>query len=110
MARKPKPKEERRWYDTVRWRKVSRRFLAANPLCVLCERIGRDTPATVVDHVEKHQGDYDKFWSEDNWQGLCAPCHSAAKKMQEHYGYSQAAGVSGLPIDELHPWNRRSVG
>jgi 5-methylcytosine-specific restriction endonuclease McrA len=110
MALNSKPKQERRWYDTTRWRKASRRFLDANPLCVLCARIGRDTAATVVDHIELHRNDYEKFWSEDNWQGVCASCHSAAKRMQETHGYSQAADINGLPIDEQHPWNRGSIG
>lgn len=95
----------RRWYDTPRWRKARKAFLARNPLCVLCARMGRDVPATVVDHIKPHKGDYDRFWNQDNWQALCASCHSGVKRMEELHGYSQACGVDGLPVDRRHPWN-----
>ena len=58
-----------------RWRKVSKLFLAAHPLCVECQRQGKLTPATVVDHIVPHRGDPQRFWDENNWQGLCKPCH-----------------------------------
>lgn len=97
---------ERRLYDSVRWRKARKRFLAEHPLCVMCERSGLDTPATVVDHKKEHKGDLVLFWDEDNWQGICPPCHSRIKQIQESRGYSQAAGVDGTPLDPGHPWNR----
>lgn len=50
-------------------------FLRRNPLCVECEKQGRLVPATVVDHVIPHKGDYEKFWNESNWQALCKSCH-----------------------------------
>jgi 5-methylcytosine-specific restriction protein A len=33
------------------------------------------TPATAVDHIQPHRGDYELFWDSDNWQPLCATCH-----------------------------------
>ena len=47
------------------------------PLCAECERQGRVTAATVVDHIVPHKGDKAMFWGSGNWQGLCAPCHNA---------------------------------
>jgi 5-methylcytosine-specific restriction protein A len=66
----------RRGY-TTRWRKASKRFLSRpeNRLCVECKRRGRAVLATVVDHRRPHRGDWELFWDEDNWQGLCKPCH-----------------------------------
>lgn len=96
---------EKRWYDSVRWRKARSAFLAAHPLCALCARMGRDTAASVVDHIEPHGGDPALFWSPDNWQSLCPSCHSGTKRIADTKGYSQAAGVDGLPLDFRHPWN-----
>lgn len=98
--------KEKRLYDSVRWRKARLRFLTANPLCVYCEQQGNDAPATVVDHIKEHHGDHDLFWDEENWQPLCASCHSGRKRRQDRHGYSQAAGLDGTPIDPGHPWNR----
>jgi len=47
------------------------------------------------------------FWDESNWQPLCASCHSGIKRIQDHNGFSQAAGIDGQPIDPGHPWNIR---
>jgi len=98
---------EKRWYDSVRWRKARIWFLNLNPLCAICLKMGRTTPATIVDHKEPHKGDYNKFWDSDNWQSLCASCHSSVKQQQESSGYSSACGVDGQPIDNNHPWNKK---
>ena len=37
---------------TYQWRKVSKEFLKQHPLCVHCEREGRLTSATEVDHIK----------------------------------------------------------
>ena len=96
-----------RLYDNQRWRKVRRMHLAEHPMCVMCERQGRVTAATVVDHIVPHEGNADLFWDMSNWQSLCYACHNSIKKQQELYGYSQAAGTDGLPLDANHPWNTR---
>ena len=58
-----------RGYDS-RWRKARERYLKAYPLCVLCEREGKLTPANVVDHIKPHKGNKELFWDESNWQSL----------------------------------------
>ena len=58
-----------------RWRKASKAYLHAHPLCVECERNGRYTVATVVDHIIPHRGDPELFWNTSNWQPLCKRCH-----------------------------------
>nr|WP_274517359.1 HNH endonuclease signature motif containing protein [Chromobacterium haemolyticum] len=49
----------------------------------MCQARGMVEPATVVDHIEPHQGDQAKFWDKTNWQALCTPCHSSEKQRQE---------------------------
>ena len=64
-----------RGYD-ARWKFARDAFLRRNPLCAACERKGRVTPATEVDHIEPHRGDALVFWDASNLQALCKPCHS----------------------------------
>jgi 5-methylcytosine-specific restriction protein A len=86
-----------RGYDS-RWDKARKTYLAHNPLCVMCKREGRVTPATVVDHIKPHKGDKALFWdSENNWQSLCAPHHNRDKQREER-GRFQAVGEDGWPI------------
>ena len=58
-----------------RWQKRRKLYLKANPLCAECNRHGRLTAATVVDHIKPHRGDDRLMWDEDNWQALCKKCH-----------------------------------
>ena len=58
-----------------RWNRARAVFLSEHPLCRECERQGVLTPATVVDHIQPHRGDYALFWDQENWQPLCATCH-----------------------------------
>ena len=95
-----------RLYDKRRWRRESRAYLQRNPLCRMCEAVGRTTLATVVDHKVPHKGDPELFWdAENNWQGLCATDHSAAKQEQEKSGTIRGCDVHGRPLDPAHPWN-----
>lgn len=71
------------------WRKVRAMHLMEHPLCVFCEREGRVTLATVVDHIEPHHGDPNLFWDSDNHQSLCAHCHDSVKKKIENKGLAQ---------------------
>ena len=89
----------KRLYDDRRWRKARAAYLAANQLCVFCTEQGRDTLANTVDHIEPHKGDYDLFWdSENNWQSLCAPCHSSTKKRFEMSGKVIGCDADGNPL------------
>jgi len=96
--------KQKRLYDSVRWRKVAKRHLDGDPLCVTCSKAGRVTPATCVDHIIPHKGDPVLFWDENNFQSLCGSCHSGTKRVAEHHGYSQACDVNGFPLDVKHPF------
>lgn len=69
-----------------RWQKARERFLRKHPLCAYCEREGRLTAATIVDHIIPHRGDQQLFWDESNWQALCKFCHDSVKAREEGRG------------------------
>lgn len=66
-----------------RWQKARLTFLREHPLCAMCQRRGKVTPSTVVDHIVPHRGDQAKFWDTSNWQALCKPCHDRDKQRIE---------------------------
>ena len=69
-----RPSAGERGYDS-RWRKRSKLFLKAHPLCEECLEQNKLTPATVVDHIVPHRGDPVLMWDESNWRVLCKRCH-----------------------------------
>lgn len=70
----------KRGYNSA-WNTARKGYLIQNPICVMCGR-----PATEVDHIIPHKGDYKLFWDVTNWQSLCHECHS-----QKTYSEVQAA-------------------
>jgi 5-methylcytosine-specific restriction enzyme A len=66
-----------KWYSSSAWVRARKSFLACNPLCVSCEKLGATTIATVVDHVVPHKGCAIMFWDSSNWQSMCKRCHDA---------------------------------
>ncbi|EPM81459.1 HNH endonuclease [Pseudomonas syringae] len=75
------------WPDGVecayKWQQARLVHLNAHPICVYCERLGRVTEATVVDHSTPHRGDMKLFWDRSLWVSLCASCHSSVKQAEE---------------------------
>ena len=86
---------------------MSKRQLDKDPLCKMCgDEKPPYTPATVADHIIPHHDDPELFFNGE-LQSLCASCHNSRKKMIERHGYSQAAGIDGMPLDKSHPWNKK---
>ena len=82
-----------------RWRRYRLAQLQANPLCAMCERLGRLTPATVVDHIRRHRGHADPlFWDRENFQSLCKSCHDAVKQALDRTGRARGFDARGLPL------------
>jgi 5-methylcytosine-specific restriction endonuclease McrA len=67
----------------VRWQKARQTFLARSPLCLGCEAVGRVEPAIIVDHVVPHDGDTNRFWDTERWQGCCKWHHDVVKQRLE---------------------------
>lgn len=88
----------------VAWRKLRALVLSEQPFCSRCERVGRMTPATDVDHVDGDPTNNTRA----NLMGLCHECHS--QKTQADMGKRVAYGCDdrGMPLDPDHPWNQKS--
>ena len=67
------------------WRKASKAFLQAHPLCVKCREEGKFVKATVVDHIIPHRGDPGLFWDRSNWQPLCKKHHDQKTMTTDRY-------------------------
>lgn len=79
-------KERSKLYDTQRWRDYRIHFLQVSPLCRYCKQKGRDTAATIVDHIiPVRVDDSINFFDSENHQPLCESCHNR-KSAQERYG------------------------
>lgn len=91
---------------SYRWQRARIGWLRKHPLCAECERHGRITQAAVVDHIQVHHGDNDRFWDRNNWQSLCKHCHDAHKQRFEKSGRVLGCTEDGQPIDPTHLWNQ----
>ena len=60
------------FYHSAEWKKVRDLQLMQHPICQECERLGRVTPATVVDHINEGGDRLDQR----NLQSLCETCHN----------------------------------
>ena len=64
------------WYSLSVWTDDLRPGqLLREPWCRECAKRGIRTRATVVDHVEPHQGDWIRFTDRGNLQSLCKHHH-----------------------------------
>ena len=66
------------FYNSRRWRSISKTFRKRNPLCAQCKRDGTITPATVCDHI-KPISQYGMGVATDikNLQSLCTKCQNS---------------------------------
>ena len=63
-------------YSTNAWKDLRTAQLLREPFCRACAQRGIRTPATDVDHIQDHKGDWARFTDPDNLQSLCHRCHS----------------------------------
>ena len=88
--------------DYRRWRRLRKMLLSEEPLCRMCQGLGKATLATVVDHIiSRRDGGTD---DRGNLQPLCAPCHNGPKASFERTGKLRGCDVNGVPLDPGHPW------
>jgi len=66
-----------RWmYQTGDWKRLRAAQLLRQPFCRVCAGRGLRVPATDVDHIRDHKGDWALFTDPDNLESLCHSCHS----------------------------------
>ena len=75
------PNSNKRYGRT--WMQIRTAFLSANPLCVMCNREGRLTPAALAHHKVKLADGGSNDW--ENLQALCSSCHSALHSRNGDY-------------------------
>jgi 5-methylcytosine-specific restriction protein A len=76
---------------------IRKRHFEQFPLCVECQRLGRITLATELDHIKALcNGGTD---TEDNRQGLCAECHDAKTARDMGHRPRLAISLDGWPIN-----------
>lgn len=68
--------EAKRFYASVRWRRVRASKLRADPLCEVC--LGADviTPAEQVHHRRERRTHPELAFDADNLESVCIPCHN----------------------------------
>lgn len=93
------------WYAKARWLRRRNAQLREHPLCAMCAQRGVVTPATIVDHIAPHNGNWTAFVT-GALQSLCKTCHDGPKQVEQHRGYLDDIGADGWPIDPRHPSNR----
>jgi hypothetical protein len=101
-ARRPLPWQQppRAWYQLERWRRIRRAHLRAEPLCRMCLANNRVVPATIVDHIEPHNGNWNKFLTSPR-QSLCEHCHNSDKRFVDLNGHAKVIfGSDGWPIEQ----------
>ena len=57
------------------WQKIRAAYLAAHPLCEVCQQTGKLTPAVLVHHRIPLTDGGTHAWA--NLQAMCQQCHSA---------------------------------
>ena len=94
-------------YSRKAWKQLRLDHLAKEPLCVYCQREGKITPATVVDHIKAHKGDLNLFYDPNNLQSLCKVHHDSSKQKAGTKNVNEiGCDINGFPLDPEHPFNR----
>lgn len=84
------------------WETYRKKFLHVNPQCYCCTE-----PATVVDHLQPHKGDFTLFWKVDNYVPLCVSHHNTVTNM-----FDRRATRGTMPLQKME-WmagNRTMAG
>ncbi|MGU5666143.1 HNH endonuclease [Aeromonas hydrophila] len=64
------------FYNDMKWRGISERFLKKHPMCEHCKAKGRYYAAEVTDHIIELEDNWDLRYTKSNFQALCRPCHN----------------------------------
>ncbi|MBK8123934.1 MAG: HNH endonuclease [Dokdonella sp.] len=95
--------ESNRFYKTAAWQRVRVAILSRRPLCVECERLGRVTAATLVDHIIPYRERPDLGLDQSNLRPLCHFCHGRIGQRVTATDHRRPEGEGGAP--NFHPHN-----
>jgi hypothetical protein len=96
----------RAWYNLPIWQAIRRQQLEREPLCERHKRRGQAVVATVVHHVNRHNGVWELFIS-GPFESSCEACHNGEIQQEEIAGHSREIGVDGWPVDPRHRANQK---
>jgi 5-methylcytosine-specific restriction protein A len=88
----------RAWYGLPIWKQIRKQQLHAKPLCERCEAKGRVTAATVVNHVDRHRGNWQRFIT-GPFESLCKSCHDRDAQAEERGTPFKDPGPDGWPAE-----------
>lgn len=103
-AKRRAEKQSRAWYKSPAWKIRKRDQKAAQPLCELCLKEGRDRLMAIVDHHPPHNEDWNQFFH-GPVRSLCKPHHDGQAQADEARGFSVSVGEDGWPTDDQNPFN-----
>ena len=92
-----------RFYDGKLWRKFRLERLLKEPMCRQCKKEGRDTPATVCDHIIELKAAPHLRLDPSNIQPLCSKCHNAKTWAENHHL------KSGVMKPYVPRWKRQNL-
>lgn len=72
----------RRWYGLAIWKRIRAQQLALQPYCERHLRRSVVVLASIVNHVDRHNGDWDRFIS-GPFESLCKTCHDSDVQREE---------------------------
>jgi 5-methylcytosine-specific restriction enzyme A len=64
-----------KFYASMRWQRL-RSYILSSGICCRCERMGKTTAGTEVNHIISLDEDYSKRLDPENLELLCKSCHS----------------------------------
>jgi len=82
-----RPKDNSKFYNARKWRKVSTAYREANPMCEQCTRDGNVGHADVCDHIDGLDNLLSAgrdAYAFDNLQSLCHRCHNKKSGKEAH--------------------------
>ncbi len=83
------------FYQSKSWRLLRAGFLRMHPLCEVCAKLGKETPAVVADHIQPIKDGGGRF-DPSNLQALCVSCHN--RKTAQETARRSPRGVGGLNL------------
>lgn len=87
--------EEGRLSNSRRYKVARMHYLSEHPRCADPFKTHGQALviATVLDHITPHRGDFELFWNQSNWQGLCESCNQ--RKTAFDHGWTREKGEGG---------------